>query len=99
VATFEKREIRGKILRPLPTAWADPGVNRDGTHRAGRGTQAKWFGLKVIAHDPTFPRVFQRLGVEPVPFDRLIQESDFISIHASLTPQSTHMNGIEQSRG
>ena len=49
--------------------------------------KAKAFGLLVIAHDPYLPEdVPARFGVESVSFDALLGRSDFISVHAPLTP-------------
>jgi len=51
--------------------------------------KAKSFGLKVLAHDPYVkPDVFAAAGVEGVSFDDLLARSDFISVHAPLTPQT-----------
>ena len=51
--------------------------------------KAKAFGFKVIAHDPFIAAaVAQELGVELVSFERLLEISDFISVHAPLTPQT-----------
>jgi len=49
--------------------------------------KAKAFGLTVVAHDPyVSPEIFTSLGVERTSFDHLLQISDFVSIHAPLTP-------------
>jgi D-3-phosphoglycerate dehydrogenase / 2-oxoglutarate reductase len=49
--------------------------------------KAKAFGLTVIAHDPyVSPDVLAALGVAGVSFDDLLARSDFISVHAPLTP-------------
>jgi D-3-phosphoglycerate dehydrogenase / 2-oxoglutarate reductase len=49
--------------------------------------KAKAFGLRVVAHDPfTAAEVLARAGVEQVSFDELLRVSDFVSIHAPLTP-------------
>ena len=37
-----------------------------------------------------------KVGATPVSLDRLLEESDFIAIHASLNPTSRHMLGLEQ---
>jgi D-3-phosphoglycerate dehydrogenase len=51
--------------------------------------KARAFGFKVIAHDPyVSPAIAQELGVELVSFERLLEISDFISVHAPLTPQT-----------
>jgi D-3-phosphoglycerate dehydrogenase len=49
--------------------------------------KAKAFGLKVLTHDPYVKGdVLQRAGVEGVSLDDLLARSDFISVHAPLTP-------------
>jgi D-3-phosphoglycerate dehydrogenase len=49
--------------------------------------KAKAFGLKVITHDPYVSKdVLASAGVEGVSFDDLLSRSDFISVHAPLTP-------------
>src|SRR5262249_54013609 len=51
--------------------------------------KAKAFGLKVVTHDPyVSPDVLAKAGVEGVSFDDLLSRSDFISVHAPLTPQT-----------
>ena len=41
----------------------------------------------MIAHDPYVANdMFASLGVEGVGFDELLARSDFISVHAPLTP-------------
>ena len=47
--------------------------------------KAKAFGLRVVAHDPyVSQQVLDAVGVERVSFDRLLEISDFVSIHAPL---------------
>jgi D-3-phosphoglycerate dehydrogenase len=51
--------------------------------------KAKAFGLKVVTHDPYVSKeVLASAGVEGVSFDDLLSRSDFISVHAPLTPQT-----------
>jgi D-3-phosphoglycerate dehydrogenase / 2-oxoglutarate reductase len=51
--------------------------------------KAKAFGLRVLAYDPyVAPDVFASLGVEGVDLDELLAASDFVSVHAPLTPQT-----------
>ncbi len=48
--------------------------------------KARAFGLKVIVYDPFLPAERARdVGAELVEFERLLSESDYISIHAPLT--------------
>jgi len=49
--------------------------------------KAKALGLKVITHDPYSRQdVIAAHGVEGVSFDELLARSDFVSVHAPLTP-------------
>jgi len=49
--------------------------------------KAKAFGLRVVTHDPyVAPEALAAAGVESVGFDRLLEISDFVSIHAPLIP-------------
>jgi D-3-phosphoglycerate dehydrogenase len=51
--------------------------------------KAKAFGVRVIASDPFVPAdVFAREGVEQVDFAKLLAESDYVSIHAPLLPET-----------
>ena len=51
--------------------------------------KAKAFGLRVLAYDPFVAQdVFASVGVEGVGFDPLLASSDFVSVHAPLTPQT-----------
>lgn len=51
--------------------------------------KAKAFGLRVLAYDPFVARdVFASLGVDGVSLDELLASSDFVSVHAPLTPQT-----------
>ena len=59
--------------------------------------KAKGFGLRIIVFDPYIAReVAQKYGVELVELDYLLQNSDYISMHATLTPQTQHMLGLEE---
>ncbi len=51
--------------------------------------KAQAFGLKVLAYDPFVARdKFASCGVEESGFDELLASSDFVSVHAPLTPQT-----------
>ena len=59
--------------------------------------KARALGFRIIAYDPYCPdTVFKIFRVESVGLDQLLKESDFISIHAALTPETEHMLGAEQ---
>jgi D-3-phosphoglycerate dehydrogenase / 2-oxoglutarate reductase len=54
--------------------------------------KAQGFGIHVVAHDPFVPpEVFIRTGVEPVEIDRLLEISDYVSIHTPLMPETRGM--------
>jgi len=59
--------------------------------------KARGFGFKIIAYDPYVPaEIARKAKVELVDFDRLLEESDYISVHAALTSQNRGMIGLEQ---
>ncbi len=58
--------------------------------------KAKAFGLRVVAHDPyVSPQALSAAGVEGLSFDRLLEISDFVSIHAPLTPATRGLFNAE----
>ncbi len=72
-----------------------------GLGRIGRALvpKARAFGLRVVAHSPSITQeVAQRLGVGLVGLEQLLRESDFVSLHTSLTPQKHHMLRLEHFR-
>jgi D-3-phosphoglycerate dehydrogenase len=51
--------------------------------------KAKAFGLRVVAYDPNVPaEQIRERDAEPVSFDELLRQSDFISVHAPLTAET-----------
>ena len=72
------------------------GLGRIGSSVAGR---AKSFGMKVLYYNPRRRKEIENTqGIEYAEFDRLLVESDFISIHATLTPETYHLIAKEQLR-
>lgn len=54
--------------------------------------KAQAFGLKVLSHDPYVDAgVAAEEGVQLVSFEELLQEADYVSIHAPLTEETRHM--------
>jgi D-3-phosphoglycerate dehydrogenase / 2-oxoglutarate reductase len=54
--------------------------------------KARAFGLRVIVHDPLVQAdVFARERVDQVDFDELLSESDYISIHTPLLPETRNL--------
>ncbi|MEE2760844.1 MAG: C-terminal binding protein [Pseudomonadota bacterium] len=61
--------------------------------------KAQAFGINVIASDPYCPDdVFQRMGVERVEFDGMLARSDYVSVHAPLTPETEKMFNADAFR-
>ena len=61
--------------------------------------RATAFGLTVIAYDAyVAPDEMQSFGVRAVGIDELLAASDFVSIHAPLTPYTRHLIGEAQLR-
>jgi len=55
--------------------------------------RARGFAMRVLYHDTDRPtaQVEQELGVEYRDLEDLLRESDFVSVHVSLTPQTRHL--------
>jgi D-3-phosphoglycerate dehydrogenase len=83
---FEGHEIYGKTLGLI-------GSGRIGAEVAKR---AQAFGMTVIAFDPYLPpEVAQKINVALVDKEIVLRQSDFISIHAALTPETRGMIGAK----
>ncbi|MFH1031794.1 MAG: C-terminal binding protein [Chloroflexota bacterium] len=58
--------------------------------------KAKALGLKVIVYDPYLSaESAKKLGAAPVDFERLLHESDYVSLHAPLTNETRHLFNIK----
>ncbi len=64
-----------------------------GYGRIGRmvGQKALAFGLDVLAYDPYVPADSAPTGVTITDMDTVLRESDFISIHSPLTPETENL--------
>ena len=83
---FEGRELFGKTLGVI-------GFGRIGSAVAAR---AKAFEMKILAYDPLIPaEEIARRGGEPVSFDDLLAQSDVITMHMPLTPDSRNLLNAE----
>jgi len=66
-------------------------VGLGGIGRSVARKMAGW-GLRLVATDPfADPAVASDLGVELVDFDALCRESDFVSLHCPLLPETRHL--------
>ena len=65
-----------------------------GLGRIGKAvaTRAAAFEMRVIAYDPFPDTAFCAAhGITLVPFDRLLAESDFLSLHLPFTAETRHV--------
>ena len=70
------------------------GLGRIGQAVARR---AKGFDMKLLYYDAVRQKQSEEeLGIQFVEFDRLLAESDFITIHINLTPENYHLMGAKQ---
>lgn len=59
--------------------------------------RARGFEMRVLYASRTRkPEAEQRLGVEFVTLDELLRQSDFVSLHTPLTPQTRHLIGARE---
>jgi phosphoglycerate dehydrogenase-like enzyme len=76
------RPLRGRAL-------GIAGLGRIGKAVAVRGAA---FGMRLLAYEPAPDRAFvERYGVGLVPFERLLAEADFLTLHLPLTEASRHL--------
>jgi D-3-phosphoglycerate dehydrogenase len=96
--SLEKPYIRFNIMSPLYRLRGQT-LGIIGLGRIGRALvpKAKAFGLNILAYDPFVPpSVGSELGVKMVNLEELLRKSDFVSLHAALTPDNRHILGLEQ---
>jgi glyoxylate reductase len=73
------------------------GFGRIGQAMAKR---AGGFDMRILYYDPVVQAddIAAQLGAERVDLDTLLRESDFVSVHTPLTPETRHLIGAEQLR-
>ncbi|MFW3899242.1 2-hydroxyacid dehydrogenase [Pseudomonas bharatica] len=57
------------------------------------------FGCQLLAHDPYPNPQVEALGARYLPLDQLLRQSNIISLHCPLTPQTRHLINIESLSG
>ncbi len=84
---FTGIELYGKTLGII-------GLGKIGGEVARR---ASAFGLRVIAFDPYVAADrAMRLGAELVPWETVLEQSDFLTLHVPLTPRTQHLIGAAE---
>src|SRR5918993_2242128 len=59
--------------------------------------RARGFDMRVLAFDPFEDAAFARdQGVSYVPLEQLLAESDFVTLHVALTPDTQHLIGAAE---
>jgi glyoxylate reductase len=60
--------------------------------------RARGFSMRVLyaSRTPAAPEVEQELQATKVPLDLLLAQSDFVSLHVPLSPETRHLIGVEQ---
>lgn len=71
------------------------GIIGEGAIGQGTAAIARGFGMKVLFADHAPPKA---PGVEFTPLDEVLAQSDVISLHCPLTPDTRHVIGLEQMR-
>jgi len=60
--------------------------------------RAAGFNMRLIGYDVAPSPEAKKLGIEFVPFEELLGQSDFLSLHAALTPENRGLIGEAQLR-
>lgn len=82
------QDITGKTLGII-------GAGRIGSSVAIK--MAKGFGMKILYNDMFKNEALEKdTGARQVDMETLLKESDFISVHVNLTPETTHLIGEKQ---
>ena len=85
--TMRIKRLRGKTIGIV-------GFGRIGQAVAEK---ASAFGLKILASDPVTPKeIVESYGGQLVTFEELLKQSDFVSLHAPLTPATEKLIGSRE---
>ena len=84
-------EARGQMRRLNEQTLGIVGVGRIGSRMAEKG---RAFGLRVVGYDPYLSAAeLQKRGAEKADFATLLEEADYVSIHAPLSAETENMLG------
>lgn len=88
---WEKKKLQGQELFNKTLGLI--GIGKIGRIVADR---AKGLKMKVIVHDPYLqPEVIEKMDLEPVSFEQLLQRADYITIHTPKTGETTNLMNKE----
>jgi D-3-phosphoglycerate dehydrogenase len=89
-------KARGQMFRLNEQTLGVVGLGKIGGRMPAK---ARAFGMRVLGYDPYLSaQELEQKGAEKVDFDRLLRESDFISIHTPLNPETRGMFGLKEFR-
>ena len=72
-----------------------------GLGRVGRevAKRLEAWGVRLVAYDPyVMQEQVKKMAIELVSLEEVLRESDVVSIHVVLTPETTHMIGLKELR-
>lgn len=101
IVTMDNGIKSGAQTRPAGVEMWGKTLGIVGAGRIGKGVARRCtgFNMKILCFDQYIDEAFQKdCGAEYVDLDTLIRESDFITIHSPLTPETRNMFGSEQFR-
>src|SRR5215469_5750947 len=88
---WEKKKFLGNELRGKTLGIVGLGsIGREVVKRA------KPFEMRLLGHDPyVSPQTAQDIGVELISLPELYKQSDYLTLHVALTPETDHMLNAE----
>lgn len=90
---------KGEAVRPAGVEMWEKTLGVVGAGRIGKGVarRCKGFKMRILCYDQYQDEAFaSECGAEYVDLDTLIRESDFITIHSPLTPETQNLIGEKQ---
>jgi D-3-phosphoglycerate dehydrogenase len=92
------RQTAQIVRGPLQAMFAST-VGLVGLGRIGEAVAARLapFGARILVHDPYVDQdAIRRAGASPATFDEVLAESDFLTLHCPLTPETRGLLGPDQ---
>lgn len=92
------RRDRNQVIGPVHRLTGETlGLVGFGNIARAVAKRAAGFDMRIIAYDPFVSReVFDQFGVEPASLGQVLQDSDIVSLHVPLIPQTRHLIGAQQ---